>query len=102
MSQRDGLNLETEQQKLNVVIILQYIQISNHYDVHWKLIQSYMSITSQFLKKVKEMALKNTFCKDGQNDFYKDGKKGLPCRKKGCKQRRRHVGTEHAQKLTSK
>lgn len=85
-----------------VVIILQYIQISNHYDVHWKLIQSYMSITSQFLKKVKEMALKNTFCKDGQNDFYKDGKKGLPCRKKGCKQRRRHVGIEHAQKLTSK
>ena len=58
-----------------VVIILQYIQISNHYDVHWKLIQSYMSITSQFLKKLKEVALKNTFCKDGQNDLYKDGKK---------------------------
>ena len=84
-----------------VVIILQYIQISNHYDIHWKLIQSIMSITSQFLKKLKEVALKNTFCKDGQNNFYKD-EEGCPYRKKGCKQRPRHIGIEHVQKLTSK
>ena len=35
---RVGLNLETEQQKLNAVIILQYIQISNHCVAHLKLI----------------------------------------------------------------
>lgn len=44
--------------RLIVVIILQYIQISNHYDVHWKLIQSYMSITSQFFKKIKGGGIK--------------------------------------------
>ena len=35
---RVGLNLETKQQKLNAVIILQYIQISNHCVAHLKLI----------------------------------------------------------------
>ena len=50
MSQRDGLNLETEQQKLNVVIILQYIQISNHYAVHLKLIKRYINNTSTLKK----------------------------------------------------
>ena len=53
-SQRVGLELETEQQqKLNVVIILQYIQISKHYTVHLKLIKFYINNTSTSKKELK-------------------------------------------------
>ena len=34
--------------RVTVVVILQYIHISNHYVVHLKLIYCYMSIMSQY------------------------------------------------------
>ena len=37
--------------RLTVVIILQYIKMSDHYTVHLKLIKCYMSIIAQYFKK---------------------------------------------------
>ena len=44
--------------RLIVVIILQYIQILNHYIVHLKVTQYYMSVISQFKKREKNISNK--------------------------------------------
>ena len=47
------------QTKLTVVIILQYIHISNHYVVYLKLIQCYMSVISPQEKGKSAKSLKS-------------------------------------------